>query len=87
VTIPTSDAAAFHASGSISPSSVFRSARSTTMTHGTRLQSTDEQTSAANTELDSAVAMADAPSVVTRSSESGTVATKMAAPTASTQPK
>jgi hypothetical protein len=63
------------------------SARSTTTTHGTRLQSTDEQTSAANMELDSAMAMAGAPNAVTRSEESDTVATKMAAPTASTQPK
>jgi len=38
-------------------------------------------------ELDSTVAMAGAPSAVTRSGESGTVVTKMAAPTVSTRPK
>jgi hypothetical protein len=87
VAIPTSNAVAFHAIGSISPISVFRSARSTTTTHGTRLQSNDEQISAANLKLDSALAMAGAPSAVTRSGEFGMVATKTVAPTASTQPK
>jgi hypothetical protein len=84
---PTSDAAAFHAIGSISPSSVFRSARSTPTTHVTCPQSAVEQISAANMELDSAGAMAGAPRAVTYSGESGMVATKMATPTASTQPK
>jgi hypothetical protein len=75
VAIPASNTAAFHGIGSISPSSVFRSARSTTTTHRTQLQSNDKQTSATNLELDSAVAMAGAASAVTRSNESDTVAT------------
>jgi hypothetical protein len=87
VVTSTSDAATFHVIGSISPGSVFRTARSTTTMHGTRLQSTIKPTSAANTELDSTVAMVDALSVMARSGEPDTVATKLAAPTVSTRLK
>jgi hypothetical protein len=87
VVIPTSNAAVFHAIGSISPNSIFCPARSTTTTHETRLQSNDKQISVANLELDSTVAVAGAPSAVTRSYKFGMVATKTVAPTASTRPK
>jgi hypothetical protein len=81
VAISTSNAVAFHAIWSITPSSVFRSARYTTTTHGTQLQPKDEQKSIANLELDPAVAMEGAPSAMAHPDESSTVAIKTTAHT------